>query len=400
MKTQMGSTARKLILGGFAVGTALLLASCGDKTHPRDTKEPAKGSQAVQLADLIRPVYAVAFGVFFFVAGLLVFMMIKYRHHDDDDQPKQVEGSSRMELAWTIIPAVIMLGVGVWSVPTILDISRKPKGELLTTQVLASRIEKNETLIGTKIRVEVTGHRWWWEYRYPDLSGTGKGTGPLVIANELVLPAGVEAQIELKSADVIHSFWLPKISGKVDSIPGRQNLTKLKTDEVGVFYGQCAEFCGISHANMRLTLVTLDDAAFKDWAKRQISIPSKPTGDVTSPAVRGYGLFVSKGCAGCHAISGYAQGNVGPNLTHLYDRSNFAGAVFQLNDENLRKWLRNPQKEKPGSLMVLPQALSEDDITNLMAYLKTLKSCEDPTASLAISGACTKPVPAPVASPA
>jgi cytochrome c oxidase subunit 2 len=388
----MSRFARRSGVAIAGVATALLLASCGNANdQPLTTLDPVEGTQADDLRNLIDPVYAIAAVIFVLIVGGTLLFVIKFRAKGDDDRPKQIEGNTRAEITWTIIPALIMLGVAVFTVPAIIQLDRDPKGDELTTQVLAQRIERGDSIDDTKLTVEVIGHQWWWEFRYNGLGGDGITTGPLIVANELVIPANVETQLNLRSADVIHNFWIPRIAGKVYAIPGRENMLKLESPETGTYLGQCAEFCGSSHANMRMRVVVLEPLAFQDWAKRQIGVPSRPVADPNNPAKKGATLFVSRGCAGCHAVNGFAQGNVGPNLTHLYDRSVFAGAIFQLNDENMRKWLRNPQKEKPGSLMVLPQQLSEDDITNLTAYLKTLKSCDTPTSSLNGNQACPNP---------
>ncbi|MGI8794586.1 MAG: cytochrome c oxidase subunit II, partial [Acidimicrobiales bacterium] len=214
----------------------------------------------------------------------------------------------------------------------------------------------------------VIGHQWWWEFNYPDLG--------ITTANEMHIPAGTRVQLTMTSADVIHSFWPPKLAGKLDVVPGRDNFMQLEADNPGRYLGQCAEYCGLSHANMKLVVVAHDAGSFKTWVDgQQADLPS-PTGELASA---GQELFVQRGCGGCHTIEGLegAAGKIGPNLTHLFSRSEFAGAIFDLNEKNLRRWLRDPPGMKPmmpDDGMGMPNlGLSEDDITKLIAYLETLK---------------------------
>jgi cytochrome c oxidase subunit 2 len=350
-------TSRKNRYLGLLAVVAMLTTSCAHKTLTQNALDP-KGPFARQLNNLINPVFIVAAVIFVFVEGLLVVTMVKFRRRSDDDAPKQVHGNARLELFWTITPALILAAVGIGTLGTIFSISRKPAGNVLN--------------------VSVTGHQWWWEYKYPGLNVT--------TANELHIPAGRPVYITLTSKDVIHNFWPPKLAGKVYAIPGRTNHMSLEADKPGEYWGQCAEFCGMSHANMRLRVIAHTEADFEQWVKaNEVSTPTvqlaaatssstatSSTGTSSGDPVTGQTLFTAKGCASCHSITGISNGQVGPNLTHLMQRHVFAGSIFDMNDLNLRKWLRNPPAEKPGSIM--PNLnLSEDDITNLIAYLDTLK---------------------------
>jgi cytochrome c oxidase subunit 2 len=309
---------------------------------PQDTFDP-QGPVARKLDNLITPVFIVAAVIFVLVEALVVIFAIKYRRRSDDDSPVQVHGNARLELTWTIIPAAILFVVAIGTLTTIADINREPTGP-------------------TVLKVDVTGHQWWWEYHYP-----GEG---ITTANELHIPVNRPVAISLRSADVMHNFWPPKLAGKIYAIPGRVNHMVVQADKPGVYYGQCAEFCGLSHANMRLRVVAHSADDYDRWVTANTATPDTPAG--TSDAAAGATLFRQKGCASCHTVEGYAKGVVGPNLSHLQQRKVFAGALFELNDENLRTWLRNPPKEKPGSIM--PNLnLTEDEITKLIAYLDTLK---------------------------
>jgi cytochrome c oxidase subunit 2 len=376
----------------------VLLSSCGRHVLPQDGID-AQGANARQLDNLARPVFAVAGIVFVFVQGLIIYCIVRFRARSADDAPVQVHGNARLEIGWTIVPAAILAIIGVFTVVTVFDINKKASGAEV-------------------VHVKVIGHQWWWEYQYPDLN--------IVTANELHIPVGKTVQLEMTSADVIHSFWPPKLAGKLDVVPGRTNYMKLEADHAGAYSGQCAEFCGLSHANMRLMVMADGADDWDAWVKNQqrpsvaaptttststtttapvAGTPQTGTGganasstgtsstaaattadnapkvgvDPVLDAAAGAGLFVTKGCSGCHTINGLAgaNGKVGPNLTHLQARTRFAGAIFELNEKNLRRWLRDPPGMKPMNPtngQGMPNlGLNEDEITQLIAYLETLK---------------------------
>jgi cytochrome c oxidase subunit 2 len=345
----MRSRAKKALVLALA-GAWLVGAGCSlrDSSKPQNTMDP-QGPVARQLDNLIDPVFLIAIVVGVLVFGLLGYIIWKFRMVSDDDAPVQVHGNARMELGWTIAPAVILAGVGIFTVINVLDINRKAVGSDV-------------------VNVKVIGHQWFWEYQYPDQK--------IVTANELHIPIGRPVELEMTSVDVIHSFWPPKLAGKLDVVPGRTNYMKIQSDKPGTFYGQCAEYCGLSHANMRLRVVAHDAAGWDAWVAGQQRAAGTPT---DTAATAGSELFVQKGCSGCHTINGLAgaAGVRGPNLTHLQSRSVFAGAIFDLNDRNLRKWLRDPPGQKPMNPtngQGMPNLhLSEEEIGNLIAYLDTLK---------------------------
>ena len=323
------------------ISAALLLPACADEGLPQNTFDP-EGPVARQLDDLVRPVGIIAALIFVVVEGLVLYVAIRYRRRSEEDAPSQVHGNAKWELGWTIAPALLLLPVALFTVMTVADINRKPKGPDV-------------------VPVEVIGHQFWWEFRYPKHG--------VVTANELHLPAGSPADITLTSEDVIHSFWPPKLAGKVDAIPNHRGNMVVEAERPGTYFGQCAEFCGLSHANMRLTVVAHTPEGFRRWvAANAEPAPRAGEGD----AAAGARLFREKGCGSCHSVKGFAAGEVGPDLTHLHQRKVFAGAIFDLNRQNLRTWLRDPPAEKPGALM--PNLnLSEDEITKLIAYLETLR---------------------------
>ena len=339
---------RRLSLGLIAAAMAFL-SGCA-KNAPQDTLDP-DGPIARQLDNLWNPVFAIATFVFVFVNALILIVIFKFRRKSDDDAPVQVHGNTKLEFGWTLIPFLLLVGVGFFTILNVVDIDRIPKGDDV-------------------VKVNVIGHQWWWEYEYPDLGVT--------TANELHIPAGRKVDVRLTSVDVIHSFWPPRLAGKLDAIPGRENHMVIEADEDDIgktFDGQCVEYCGESHANMRLKVVVHSPDDFAKWAETNAAPATIATGQ--SDEAEGATLFKTKGCGGCHTVTDYTAGRIGPDLTHLYQRKTFAGAIFDLDDESLRRWLRNPPKEKPmmpDDGIGMPNLnLSEDEITKLIAYLNTLK---------------------------
>jgi len=319
---------------------ALLLTSCVHNA-PQDALKP-KGTVSRELNNLFWPVFWIAVGVFVLVGGLILIAIIKFRERSEDEAPVQVHGNTRLELTWTLIPFLLLAGIAIPTVKTVFDINRIPKDGMV---------------------VEATGHRWWWQFSYPDQHFS--------TANELHIPTGQKIVIHLTSVDVIHNFWPPELAGKLYAIPGRTNRMVIEADQPATYYGQCAEYCGTSHANMRFRVIAQTPNDFETWVAQQRQGPA--TVDPTlADALAGQQLFGQTGCAGCHTVQGISAGIVGPDLTHLQSRSVFAGSIFAMNPNNLRAWLRNPPAEKPGADM--PNLhLTEDQITKLIAYLETLK---------------------------
>ncbi len=339
-------------LWALLTSLAVLTGGCASDT-PQNTFN-AQGPFSRSLNTLILPVFVIAAVVFVFVEGLILYAVIRFRRASDDDRPEQIHGNTRYELAWTIIPALILVGVGIGTVSKIFYLDRQFKDSM---------------------QVQVIGHQWWWEYNYKDAEGKTVVTA----ANELHIPVGRKVQLNLTSADVIHNFWSPKLAGKVYAIPGRKNHMTIQADKADFYYGECAEYCGLSHANMRLRVVAQPQADFDRWmAANSVDTPANSYSIVTakdaataSEEAKGYTLFLQKGCSGCHAVNGVSRGAVGPNLTYFNSRATFAGAIFGNDNESLRAWLRDPPGEKPGSLM--PKLnLAEGEITSLIAYLRTL----------------------------
>ncbi|MGD2063740.1 MAG: cytochrome c oxidase subunit II [Nitrospirota bacterium] len=252
-----------------------------------------------------------------------------------------------LEIAWTVGPAIVLVAIAIPTVRTTFRTQPTvaPEGALV---------------------VEVTGHQWWWEVNYPELK--------VVTANEIHVPAGRPVRFELRSADVIHSFWVPALGGKRDIIPGHVNTITATPRTPGVYLGQCAEFCGLSHANMRFRVFVEAADAFQAWAAHQIepaAVPARPT-VVTTPVEAGARLFATNLCVTCHALKGVATQRVGPDLTHFASRTTLAGGTLENTPANLAAWLRDPEAVKPGAQM--PKlGLTDTEVTQLVAYLGSLK---------------------------
>lgn len=211
--------------------------------------------------------------------------------------------------------------------------------------------------------VEVVGHQWWWEVHYPDEGVT--------TANELHIPAGRTVAVELRSADVIHSFWVPALAGKLDALPERTNTLRLEADESGRYLGRCAEFCGVQHANMDIVVIAHDAAGFADWVDAQQQRGTEPQ---TVQQVIGAELFVAKNCSSCHAIGGVSVGGAAPapDLTHVASRDSIVGGLADPTTPDLRAWIADPHTVKPGALM--PQTVLTDvELDAIVAYVEALR---------------------------
>jgi len=212
------------------------------------------------------------------------------------------------------------------------------------------------------LTIEVIGHRWWWEVRYPDHS--------VVTANEIYIPTGAQVELRLTSADVIHSLWVPALNGKADLIPGRSNRMYLYTDEAGDYLGMCAELCGIQHAKMQFRVIAQPPEDFEQWLEQQRQLAPSPQDEVT---LRGQQIFLGSACVYCHTVRGTnASGVIGPDLTHIASRDTLGAGAVPNTLGNLAGWIIDPQSIKPGNLMP-PMYIEGDDLQALLAYLETLR---------------------------
>jgi cytochrome c oxidase subunit 2 len=276
------------------------------------------------------------------VFAVLGYVLFRFRARPDAPLPRQTYGHALLEIAWTLGPALVLL---IIAVPTIQVIFR--------TQSQARPADA--------LQITVRGYQWWWEFRYAGLD--------VVTANELYLPAGRHVVFDLEGPDVIHSFWIPKLGGKRDVVPGRRNAISVTPEHPGEFWGQCAEFCGISHANMgmRVTVQTADD--FARWVAAQRAPAAEPTGDA---ATAGKALFAGSACVGCHTIRGVSAGVLGPDLTHFGSRRTLGGGMLPNTPETLGEWVRNAPRLKPGVKMPA-FAFTDEQVRALTAYLSGLK---------------------------
>jgi len=318
----------------------LLLTACSGQ-FPQSVFAP-RSDFSRDLDGLYKEIFWWAVAVFVIVETLLLIAIARYRARHGAAEPKPVHGHTALEIGWTLAPALILVFIAVPTMRTIFATAgQAPEGAL---------------------RVQVIGHQWWWEYRYPTLN--------ISAYNELHIPVGTPIQVEMTSADVIHSFWVPRLGGKRDLIQGRTNRIAFRADSTGEYWGQCAEFCGESHANMRLRVMVQTDSVFQRWVDQQRAAPAAPPKG--SPAEAGMQVFRRSACIGCHTIAGVAQGKVGPDLSHVGSRATIAGALLPNTTETLRRWIMNAPLLKPGALMP-PQNPSPPDLDALIAYLQSLK---------------------------
>jgi len=297
---------------------------------------------ATPIRDLFMLVFAVIGIIFVVTEGALIWSIVRYRATGDETtEPPQIYGSNPIELAWTVIPIIIVFTLFLVTTRTIysLDMEEAPEGAL---------------------RVKATGHQWWWEFAYEDLG--------ITTAGELHVPKGVPVFVELRSADVIHSFWVPRLAGKIDCVPNRENHLWFQADEIGTWYGQCAEFCGTQHAKMLIRVVSENENEFNTWvAKQQEHAQETPT------KLGGKETFLALACVNCHNVQGVSmEGGFGPDLTHLMSRKTIASGVAENTADNLRAWLQNPDNIKEGALMP-NMMLTDTQLDALVEYLQTLK---------------------------
>lgn len=337
-----------LLLAGIFLAARLCAAQTSIPNPVPNIFEPLS-TPAHTIDHLSRFVLWITAFIFVVVFTLLTYVIVKFRDRSSDDtrEPAQVYGSTQIELAWTVIPAVIVVVLFLASarvIHTIQDAVAPPNA----------------------IQVIVIGHQFWWEYRYPALG--------IVTANELHIPVSGDRQhptptfFQLLSADTDHSFWVPQLAGKTDLIPNHPNKTWVQPDRTGLFLGQCAQYCGTQHAKMLLAVYVDSPEAFAAWVRAQ----QQPAVSDEKVAA-GRQVFETTACINCHAIAGTpANGRFGPDLTHLMSRATIAAGAAPNTHDNLRLWIQTPDAIKPGSLMPAMQ-LGDSDLDVLVKYLETLK---------------------------
>jgi cytochrome c oxidase subunit 2 len=382
----------------------LLIADIGRPGgRPLTTLSP-QGDKAQNIQELIIPVFIIAGLVFILVEIGLVWLVRRFRDNGDAEEgveePEQVHGNTKLEITWTVVPALLLAVLAVFNVQSILymDDAEDP------------------------LEITVIGQQWWWEYRY-DLDDNG--TVDIITANEAAIPVGRDIVFKIQSNDVIHSFWIPALAGKMDAVPGRTHERVMSASQPGLFQGQCTEYCGLSHGVMRMQVKALEQADYDVWVDRMTTPPAQPDPSDTL-ALEGQALFVTQ-CSFCHQVNGLdpestapytysetpdpeygksvditmASGNA-PNLTHFMMREYFVGGLLRLyqdmpegggrledqslvraipdgppDENNIKAWLRDPEAVKPmnpNNNQGMPNYnLSEQQIEQLTAYLLTLK---------------------------
>jgi len=350
-------TKRWLLLVTSMLLFSILFVACGQGNPPSilDTAGPIAASES----GVFWAILIIATIVFVVVESILIFFIIRYRGRPGDPAPRQVHGNTTVEIAWTIAPAIFLIVVLIFTIRGLFEVAPSAMPS------------------GVTVEVEAIGHQWWWEFYYPQYH--------ITTADSMMVPVGTTIHVTLYSNNVIHSFWVPQITGKTDVIPGHMNdkWFVVDKDKQGKYLGICAEYCGTQHANMRFEVVATSSDAFQTWISTQQQAAAKPTSGLAADGAK---IFANQ-CTGCHGIVGVnlkteddpsvACNNpntpclVGPNLTHFGSRDFIAGGVLDNNPANLAKWLKDTQAVKPGNDMVVQ--LTNDQINALIAYLESLK---------------------------
>ena len=351
-RERQGSRRRRAATLAMLVGLALARAARAEGLPVFDPVSPP----AESIRDLFFLVLAISAGILVVVGGMLLYCIVRFRSRacagERDAEPPQLYGSGPIEVAWTVGPVLIVFVLFLVVIRTVFDVRPSDMPE-------------------NALHVRVISHQWWWEFEYPQ---SGVRT-----ANELHVPVSDADQaravvLELESADVVHSFWVPQLAGKTDLIPGHKNTMWFEAQQAGVYHGQCAEFCGTQHANMLIRVIAQPANEFQAWLddQRQNAADDAKLDDAERA---GKQVFLAKTCVNCHTIRGTpAHGTVGPDLTHLASRETLAAGVLKNNREQLAKWLADPQATdmKPGCNMPDLQ-LTSYEIANLVSYLESLK---------------------------
>ncbi len=344
----------KVFLILWTLGVPVFAAPAGSEYPMRrvaDIFQPlSRPAEMIHEATVL--VLMICAAVFIVVTGLLVFIVVKFRRRADDDgqEPPQIYGSTQIELAWTVIPILIVV--------VLILVASRTIGEI-----------QNMKMPEDALKVRVVGHQWWWEIHYPELG--------IVTANELHIPVSdrdpekaTPTHLLLQSADVIHSYWVPQLAGKTDLVPNKDNELWFDPYETGVYFGNCAEYCGTQHANMLIRVIVHTPEGFARWVAQQKAPVPAPQ---TLEEIEGHRLFFANACMSCHTVDGtVAEGVFGPDLTKLMTRQTLGAGVAPITDKNLWSWVKDPQVLKVGCLMPDMQLL-DPEVDAVVAYLKTLK---------------------------
>ena len=352
-----------IVLSTFLLASLLLTACSGNPPSILNTAGPV----AEKEAGLFWFILVVATIVFVIVETMLIVSIVRYRERPNSPTPRQTHGNNKVEIIWTVAPSIFLFAVLIGTIYTMFSLNQPA---------------------GNAMNVRVIGHQWWWEFQYENSN--------ITTADELVVPTGTVIHLDLVSNNVIHSFWVPALTGKTDVVPGHNNTKWFQADKVGTYRGECTEYCGLEHANMEFSVIAMSQDSYQTWLSNQQQMAQNAS-DPNAQA--GKALFASAGCTGCHGIVGNnltsfgdnkAANLIGPNLTHFGSRHTIAGGVLtwdaascvvqgsgksaKISDQsacNLYKWLHDPKAVKPGNDMNIRQ-LNDNEVALLVAYLESL----------------------------
>jgi len=302
----------------------------------------SSSSESYNINSLFLQFLILAAVIILIVAGFIFVAAYRYRSKKQPEKPDQVFGNKKLEMTWTILPLMAVTFFFFLAVKTMSEI--------------------NEPINKRNPDIVIIAHQWWWDMRYPAYN--------IITANELHIPVGKKLLMRVESADVIHDWWVPELGRKIDAIPGRLNYSWIEADTPGVYIGACSEYCGMQHAWMRIRVIAQTQEDFDKWKMNQEEVPVPLSNE---PARTGAILFEKKTCANCHSIEGTsAASHIGPDLTHLRSRETLLTGMLENNEQNLRRWLEDPQKIKEGAHM--PNfILNKEELNALVAYLEGLK---------------------------
>lgn len=405
---------RFLAVAAFAV---FFTACAGDAEL--DTRSGLAGPEAQDIESFLNWVLYIAYVIFFIVLGITLYAWKNFRvkgEYEEGDWPEQIHGNTTAELAWTAAPAILLAVIAVFTISLHASLNTSSDDDAISLVV-------GEETVAWEPEVVVVGQQWWWEYQYHfgDVDLTAQRieslpTADLTTSTQMVIPVGTEIELEVTSRDVIHSYWIPSLNGKRDAVPGRQSAPwKLQADTPGIYFGQCTEFCGLSHSRMRMQVIALPMEEFQAWvtsqmegyalnAEDQAYVDALVEGDTPAPAnstQRAISTFRGK-CASCHLMDNIGDdlwseervaeqlvSGAAPNLTHFATRTTFAGGIvnvwdpetLEFNSNQLRQWLQNPEAIKANYALPASEGdsrmrgmpnlgLSTQEIDDLVALLE------------------------------
>ncbi len=390
-----GLVGRMLTLGVLALSALMVLAACGPEgDKPYSSVSPASPT-AEDIQGLYKLVFWLSLVVFVGVQFAIIYVGLRFRRRASvTKRPPQIHGSTRLEITWTVIPAVVLLLLLIPTITTIYDHdAAAQEGDIV---------------------IDAYGKQWWWEFHYNEDATQGGQDLEVVTANEIVVPVGKSIQFRLQSNNVIHSFWVPQLSGKLDVIPGHVNKLSITPTETGTFYGECAEFCGAQHAWMRFAIHVVPEDEFYAYINNWRSAPPTTVrGEATDEVTKAPDAFSV--CLACHSVNGMegssgfngieAPANIGPDLTMVACRESIGAGIMINTPENMAKWLKDPGAVKPGNYMadqIQPGTLSDEQVDELVDFLFSMQpegGCTDAQGWSGEAAPGASPAASPVATP-